>query len=104
VSRLLKTLLDPLEFTALITIPVAHLALGYANFLLRRTDNTVEEFRRALQINPNFAARMVILVPRWRSTNNRSKPLFIPKRPCECKQAVDSDPMFQTANFASSLE
>jgi adenylate cyclase len=36
--------------------PWAHLALGYANFLLRRTDNAVEEFRRALEINPNFAA------------------------------------------------
>lgn len=36
--------------------PWAHLALGYADFLLRRTDHAVEEFRRALEINPNFAA------------------------------------------------
>lgn len=36
--------------------PWAHLALGYANFLMRRTDNAVEEFCRALEINPNFAA------------------------------------------------
>jgi len=36
--------------------PWAHLALGYANFLMRRTDIAVEEFQRALAINPNFAA------------------------------------------------
>ena len=36
--------------------PWAHLALGYANFLMRRTDDAVDEFRRALEINPNFAA------------------------------------------------
>lgn len=36
--------------------PWAHLALGYANFLMRRTDEAVEEFQRALDINPNFAA------------------------------------------------
>jgi adenylate cyclase len=36
--------------------PWAHLALGYADFLMRRTDHAVEEFQRALDINPNFAA------------------------------------------------
>ena len=36
--------------------PWAHLALGYANFLMRRTDIAVDEFERALEINPNFAA------------------------------------------------
>ncbi|HET7383486.1 MAG TPA: adenylate/guanylate cyclase domain-containing protein [Pseudolabrys sp.] len=36
--------------------PWAHLALGYADFLMRRTDHAVEEFQRALEINPNFAA------------------------------------------------
>jgi adenylate cyclase len=36
--------------------PWAHLALGYANFLKRRTADAVEEFQRALEINPNFAA------------------------------------------------
>ncbi len=36
--------------------PWAHLALGYADFLKRRTDHAVEEFKRALEINPNFAA------------------------------------------------
>jgi TolB-like protein/Tfp pilus assembly protein PilF len=38
------------------TDPWAHLALGYADFLMRRTDQAVEEFQRALEINPNFAA------------------------------------------------
>jgi adenylate cyclase len=36
--------------------PWAHLALGYADFLNRRTDRAVKEFQRALEINPNFAA------------------------------------------------
>jgi adenylate cyclase len=36
--------------------PWAHLALGYADFLMRRTDHAVQEFQRALEINPNFAA------------------------------------------------
>jgi adenylate cyclase len=36
--------------------PWAHLALGYVAFLMRRTDHAVEEFQRALEINPNFAA------------------------------------------------
>jgi adenylate cyclase len=36
--------------------PWAHLALGCANFLKRRTADAVEEFQRALEINPNFAA------------------------------------------------
>jgi len=36
--------------------PWAHLALGYADFLKRRTDHAVQEFNRALEINPNFAA------------------------------------------------
>jgi tetratricopeptide (TPR) repeat protein len=36
--------------------PWAHLALGYAGFLMRRTDHAVQEFQRALEINPNFAA------------------------------------------------
>src|SRR4029077_6536167 len=36
--------------------PWAHLALGYADFLMRRTEHAAEEFQRALEINPNFAA------------------------------------------------
>ena len=36
--------------------PWAHLALGYAEFLNRRTEHAVAEFQRALEINPNFAA------------------------------------------------
>jgi TolB-like protein/class 3 adenylate cyclase/tetratricopeptide (TPR) repeat protein len=36
--------------------PWAHLALGWANVLMRRTDVAVEEYQRALDINPNFAA------------------------------------------------
>jgi TolB-like protein/class 3 adenylate cyclase len=36
--------------------PWAHLALGYAGFLMRRTEHAVAEFQRALEINPNFAA------------------------------------------------
>jgi adenylate cyclase len=36
--------------------PWAHLALGYADFLMRRTEHAVEEFQWALEINPNFAA------------------------------------------------
>jgi len=38
--------------------PWAHLALGWAAFLTRRTDDAVAEFRRALDINPNFAAAL----------------------------------------------
>jgi adenylate cyclase len=36
--------------------PWAHLALGYADFLMRRTDHAVQECQRALEINPNFAS------------------------------------------------
>jgi adenylate cyclase len=36
--------------------PWAHLALGYVAFSMRRTDEAVEEFQRALDLNPNFAA------------------------------------------------
>jgi adenylate cyclase len=36
--------------------PWAHLALGYLAFLQRRTDDAVNEFQRALGLNPNFAA------------------------------------------------
>ena len=36
--------------------PWAHLALGYVAFTRRRTDEAVEEFQRALDLNPNFAA------------------------------------------------
>jgi adenylate cyclase len=36
--------------------PWAHLALGYVAFMQRRTTESVAEFRRALQLNPNFAA------------------------------------------------
>src|SRR5262249_635488 len=36
--------------------PWAHLALGYVTFTRRRTDEAVEEFQRALDLNPNFAA------------------------------------------------
>ena len=36
--------------------PWAHLALGFVGFTRRHTDEAVEEFRRALDLNPNFAA------------------------------------------------
>ena len=36
--------------------PWAHLALGWAAFLMRRSQDAVAEFKRALDINPNFAA------------------------------------------------
>jgi tetratricopeptide (TPR) repeat protein len=36
--------------------PWAHLALGFVAFNMRRTDEAVGEFERALDLNPNFAA------------------------------------------------
>jgi adenylate cyclase len=36
--------------------PWAHVALGYVAFMQRRTAESVAEFQRALQLNPNFAA------------------------------------------------
>jgi adenylate cyclase len=36
--------------------PWAHLTLGWAAFLTRRTHDAIAEFKRALEINPNFAA------------------------------------------------
>jgi TolB-like protein/Flp pilus assembly protein TadD len=36
--------------------PWAHLALGFVAFTRRNTDESVEEFQRALDLNPNFAA------------------------------------------------
>jgi TolB-like protein/Flp pilus assembly protein TadD len=36
--------------------PWAHLALGFVGFNMRRTDEAVAEFERALDLNPNFAA------------------------------------------------
>ena len=36
--------------------PWAHLALGYVAFMLRRTAESAAEYRRALELNPNFAA------------------------------------------------
>jgi len=36
--------------------PWAHLALGYVAIARRRTNEAVEEFQRALDLNPNFAA------------------------------------------------
>ena len=36
--------------------PWAHLALGWVAFMMRRTETAVEEYQRALDINPNFAA------------------------------------------------
>ena len=38
------------------TDPWAHLALGYVAYITRRTNVATEEFRRALDLNPNFAA------------------------------------------------
>jgi TolB-like protein/Flp pilus assembly protein TadD len=35
--------------------PWAHLALGYVAFMERRTENTVREYMRAIELNPNFA-------------------------------------------------
>ena len=36
--------------------PWAHLALGYVAYTMRHTDEAIEEFRHALNLNPNFAA------------------------------------------------
>jgi adenylate cyclase len=36
--------------------PWAHFALGFVAFTRRGTDDAVEQFQRALQLNPNFAA------------------------------------------------
>ncbi|WP_157863410.1 tetratricopeptide repeat protein, partial [Bradyrhizobium tropiciagri] len=36
--------------------PWAHLALGFVAFTRRHTDEAAEEFARALDLNPNFAA------------------------------------------------
>jgi tetratricopeptide (TPR) repeat protein len=36
--------------------PWAHLALGYVAFTRRRTDDAVDQFQRAIDLNPNFAA------------------------------------------------
>jgi tetratricopeptide (TPR) repeat protein len=36
--------------------PWAHLALGFLAFFKRRTDEAVDEFQHALELNPNFAA------------------------------------------------
>jgi adenylate cyclase len=36
--------------------PWAHLALGFVAYTKRSTDEAVEEFQRALELNPNFAA------------------------------------------------
>jgi tetratricopeptide (TPR) repeat protein len=36
--------------------PWAHLALGYVAYTSRRTEDALEEFRRVLDLNPNFAA------------------------------------------------
>jgi adenylate cyclase len=36
--------------------PWAHLALGYVAMTRRHTDEAVEEFQRALDLNANFAA------------------------------------------------
>jgi tetratricopeptide (TPR) repeat protein len=36
--------------------PWAHLALGWVAFTRRRTEEAVDEFQRALDLNPNFAA------------------------------------------------
>jgi TolB-like protein len=36
--------------------PWAHLALGYVAFMQRRMSESISEFQRALQLNPNFAA------------------------------------------------
>jgi TolB-like protein/Flp pilus assembly protein TadD len=35
--------------------PWAHLALGYLAFMERRTEKTVREYMRAIELNPNFA-------------------------------------------------
>ena len=35
--------------------PWAHLALGYVAFTRRKTDETIKEYKRALELNPNFA-------------------------------------------------
>jgi TolB-like protein len=36
--------------------PWAHLALGYVAYMMRRTDDAKQEYQRAIDLNPNFAA------------------------------------------------
>jgi TolB-like protein/Flp pilus assembly protein TadD len=36
--------------------PWAHLALGYVAYMMRRTDEAKQEYQRAIDLNPNFAA------------------------------------------------
>jgi len=36
--------------------PWAHLALGYVAHMERRTEDAKQEYRRAIDLNPNFAA------------------------------------------------
>jgi TolB-like protein/Flp pilus assembly protein TadD len=36
--------------------PWAYFALGYVAYTMRRTDGAIEEFQRAIDLNPNFAA------------------------------------------------
>ena len=36
--------------------PWAYFALGYVAYTMRRTDEAIEEFQRAIDLNPNFAA------------------------------------------------
>ena len=36
--------------------PWAHLALGYAAHMMRRTEDAQQEYQRAIELNPNFAA------------------------------------------------
>jgi TolB-like protein/class 3 adenylate cyclase/Tfp pilus assembly protein PilF len=36
--------------------PWAYFALGYVAYTMRRTDKAIEEFQRAIDLNPNFAA------------------------------------------------
>ena len=53
--------------------PWAYLALGYVAYIMRRTDKAVEEFQRAIDLNPNFAATHSYLSLPSRSPANRTK-------------------------------
>ena len=61
--------------------PWAHLALGYAAHMMRRTEDAQQEFQRAIDLNPNFAAAYGYFgfTLRWWAV--QTKPLPIWNRP-----------------------
>jgi len=55
------------------TDPWAHLALGYVALTMRRTEEAVEEFQRAIDLNPNFATAHGYLGDTLPSMDNRTR-------------------------------